>query len=107
LPYIVGTAGTKIASATFGSGIGFTEDGASNPMFLLGGEIRVANNIKFLTENWIFTGESANSFTFIGVRAFGAKFAGDFALLHIWAIDDWDGWPFIPYVSVTYNIDFN
>ncbi|MCU0371688.1 MAG: hypothetical protein MUE56_00405 [Ignavibacteria bacterium] len=107
LPYIVGTAGTKIASATFGSGIGFSEDGTSNPMFLLGGEIRVANNIKFLTENWIFTGESTNSFTFIGVRAFGAKFAGDFALLHVWETEDWNGWPFIPYVSITYNIDFN
>ncbi|MCI0473128.1 MAG: hypothetical protein L0Y76_06030 [Ignavibacteria bacterium] len=107
LPYVVGTAGTKIASATIGSGIGFTEDGASNPMFLLGGEIRVANNVKFLTENWIFTGESANSFTFLGVRAFGAKFAGDFALLHIWSTDNMNGWPFIPYVSITYNIDFN
>jgi hypothetical protein len=76
-------------------------------MFLLGGEIRVANNIKFLTENLIFTGESTNSSTFIGVRAFGTKFAGDFALLHIWETEDWNGLPFIPYVSITYNIDFN
>jgi len=109
IPYVVGTFGTKNASLTGGLGIGFNKSNSSNPIFLLGGEVRASNNIKFLTENWIFTEKNGSdyNFSFVGVRFFGSKLAADFALLYIWGIRNSNSLPFIPYVSFTYNLDFN
>lgn len=106
IPYVVGTFGSKNASLTTGFGIGFSKNNSSNPILLLGGEVRAANKVKFITENWIFTEKNNNyNFSFLGVRFFGANLAADFALLHVWGISSSNSWPFFPYVSFTYNLD--
>lgn len=106
IPYAVGTFGTKNASLTTGLGVGFSKSNSSNPILLLGGEVRAANKIKFITENWIFTEKNNNyNFSFVGVRFFGAKLAADFALIYIWGIKSNSSMPLIPYVSFTYNLD--
>jgi hypothetical protein len=106
IPYAVGTFGTKNASLTTGFGVGFNKDNSSNPILLLGGEVRASNRVKFITENWIFTEKGDNyNFSFVGVRGFGSRIAVDFALLYVWGAIDDGGWPFFPYASFTYNLD--
>jgi len=52
--YGVGTYGSSDAALTAGLGWGFAQGELSNePVVLIGGELRVSNSVKFITENWI------------------------------------------------------
>ena len=106
--YAGGTFGTPRASLTTGVGVVFKKNVNQTPMIMLGGELRADNNIKFISENWIFTYKDAPAFSLMGVRVFGPQLAVDFALLKIWDKNmSTSGWPFIPYASFTFNLDFN
>lgn len=109
--YAGGTFGSKRASITLGCGVTFQKEISQTPMFILGGEVRASNNIKFIMENWIFTYKEAPILSFGGVRFFGSKIAADFALMRVWYLSSTTsstkGWPFFPYLSFTYNLDLN
>lgn len=107
--YFGGTFGSHKASLTIGTGVSFSEKSEQSPMLIIGGEIRASKTVKFISENWIFTYKDAPVFMFGGLRVFGHEFAADFALMKI--IDKHSssssGWPLIPYLSFTYNLNLN
>lgn len=106
--YTGGTFGSPRASITAGFGMVFKKNVEKSPMIIIGGELRADNNIKFIMENWILTYKDAPAFSLLGIRFFSSQIAADFALLKIWERNSGSsGWPFIPYVSFTYNLDFN
>ncbi len=106
IPYIVTTAGNKYFSFTGGAGLSFTGSNENEVMLLAGGEIQTSNKSKLILENWIFTGRksSEHNFSFAGFRVYGNKLSADFALFYIWGTKS-SGWPLLPFVSITYNID--
>lgn len=100
--YGVGTYGTRDAALTAGLGWGFAEGEISNePVLMLGGELRVSNSVKLLTENWIPPSSGGFVYSF-GVRFFGENLAADFGLLG-WSKGISDGFPFFPWIGFAYN----
>jgi hypothetical protein len=104
--YFGGTFGTNDAAFTGGLGIAMGKKADNSPMFILGGEIRAGNHVKFISENWIFTYKNAPVFSLLGIRVFGSKFAADFAFMKVWEEHTGSGFPLIPYLSFTYNLGF-
>jgi len=109
LLYGNGTYGTNNASLTIGAGISFSNDNnsGSHPMLILGGDVKVSNSVKFITENWISTAPNSAQIYSFGVRFFGKSLAGDFGLVHIRynGESSMEGWPFIPWIGLNYNFD--
>ena len=100
--YGIGTYGTSDGAVTAGLGWGFAEGELSNkPILLLGGEFRVARNIKFITENWIPPGTDLIVFSF-GIRFFGESLAADLGFIRPSRFGS-SGFPFIPWVGFAYN----
>ncbi len=100
--YGVGTYGNGNSSATFGLGFGFAGgDFADKPVVVIGGEHRISNSIKLISENWIIPESDTVPLTF-GVRFFGSNLAADFALLFP-AGADIEEFPFIPWIGFAYN----
>lgn len=102
--YGIVTVGPSDEALTFGLGEGFTgENGFSDyPVLVIGGEIQVSNSIKLLSENWIPTDGNQAIISF-GIRFFGKHIAGDFGLLTFSSLNKSKGFPFIPWLSFTYN----
>jgi len=99
--YGVGTFGTSDKSFTVGLGYGFVEgDFAEKPMVMLGGEIRFARRMSFVTENWIFPGLDQPLISY-GIRFFGEKLSVDLALLNF--LGDWAIFPGVPYIDFVFN----
>jgi hypothetical protein len=105
--YLVGTFGSTEAALTSGIGFGFSGEGiGENPVIMLGGELRLSNSMKFISENWIFTGKNDPSLLTFGVRFFGNKLAGDFGLIFPLVKGAFDsGFPAFPFLGFTYNFD--
>ena len=100
--YGIGTYGTSDGAVTAGLGWGFAEGELSNkPILLVGGEYRVARNIKFITENWIPPGTDLIVFSF-GIRFFGESLAADLGFIRPSKFGS-SGFPFIPWVGFAYN----
>jgi hypothetical protein len=100
--YGITTYGNSSASITAGAGWGFSGENFSNtPVFLVGGEIRLSNSIKFITENWIPV-ESNGAMISFGLRFFGKKVAGDLGFIRPTGSID-KGFPFIPWIGFAYN----
>lgn len=100
--YGVGTYGTSDASGTAGLGWGFFgDDFANNPILMLGGELRVSNSVKLVSENWFPPGSEAYPLS-LGVRFFGDRLAADIALIYP-AGADMEGFPFMPWLGFAYN----
>lgn len=103
-----GTFGNEAASLTLSLGLTLSgDDPGKYPMIVLGGEAKVSNSVKLITENWIPTyPNSINMFSF-GIRFFGKRLAGDFGL--VLPIDSdgksMDGFPFFPWLGFNYNFD--
>ena len=71
IAYGVGTFGDASAAATLGVGMGYAgTDFSSEPVAMVGGELRVGDGVKLITENYFLPGEEG----FIG--SFGARFFG-------------------------------
>ena len=109
IAYIVGTFGSSEAAFTSGIAFGLTKEGfpePSNPIIMLGGELRASNSIKLISENWIMTGKDETSLISFGVRFFGSKVAGDFGLIFPVGEDTFNGgFPAFPFLGFTYNFD--
>jgi hypothetical protein len=95
------TLGTDDASLTLGLGYGFYDDElADNPVVLIGGELRVACRMAFVTENWVFPGID-NPLISYGVRFFGESIAVDLAFFTPTGEDAIT--PGIPFIDFVYN----
>lgn len=106
--YANSTYGTRDAAVTFSAGLSFSgnENSGKYPVFIIGGELKLSNSAKLLSENWILTSPESGKIFSLGVRFFGKKVAGDFGLLYFVDKDGESiigGWPFIPWVGVSYN----
>ncbi len=100
--YGVGTYGNEKASFTGGLGWGFARGELTNkPILLLGGELRLSNSLKLISENWI-PPDSDIQFISFGLRFFGDKVAGDFGLIHPLG-SRIEYFPFIPWIGFAYN----
>jgi hypothetical protein len=100
--YGVGTYGTQKASISAGIGYGFADgDFAKRPVVMVGGELRVSNSVKFISENW-FPPKSEGFLYSFGVRFFGEHLAADFGLMGI-SSSSTEGFPFIPWIGFVYN----
>ena len=100
--YGVGPYGSKDNALTVGLGWGFTGGEIGNkPVLLLGGEVRVSNSIKLITENWIPPGTDLVFYSF-GVRFFGENLAADLGFVHPSQMNS-GGFPFVPWLGFAYN----
>jgi len=106
--YANSTYGTRDAALTLTAGLSVsgTENSGQYPLFIIGGELKLSNSAKLLSENWILTSPESGKIFSLGVRFFGKKVAGDFGLMYFVDEDGESaigGWPFIPWVGLSYN----
>jgi hypothetical protein len=100
--YGVGTFGTPNQALTVGLGWGFAEGKVKDkPILLLGGEVRVSNSVKLITENWIPPSSDVSLISF-GVRFFGDNLAADLGFIYP-AGSEISGFPFLPWLGFAYN----
>jgi hypothetical protein len=100
--YGVGTYGTADQALTVGLGWGFAEGKVKDkPILLLGGETRVSNSVKLITENWIPPNSHVSLLSF-GIRFFGDNLAADLGFIYP-AGSDISGFPFLPWLGFAYN----
>jgi hypothetical protein len=103
--YGAGTFGSPRAALTIGTGYGYVGgEFSDNPVILIGGEVQVSNNIKFLSENW-FPVNSHVSLLSLGIRIFGDNLAGDFGFYYPLYQGSGipSGFPLIPWLGIVYN----
>ncbi len=101
--YGVGTYGSEDNSLTMGLGWAFSGgDLSSRPIVLLGGEIRLSNSIKLISENWFPPWTDVIIYSF-GLRFFGENLAADLGFARTSAKMVTSGFPFIPWIGFTYN----
>ena len=99
--YGVGTWGSPDGNLTFGLGYGYESGDMENkPMFVIGGEKRLARRLSFVTENWILPGVD-QPISLYGLRFFGEGLSVDLALAAPLGEDFF--FPGIPYVDFVFN----
>jgi hypothetical protein len=99
----VGTYGSSDNALTVGLGWGFAGgDVANKPILVLGGEVRLSNSIKLISENWIPSWTDVAIFSF-GFRFFGDNLAADLGFIRSSAKMETNGFPFIPWIGFAYN----
>jgi hypothetical protein len=110
IAFAVASMGQPDKSFTAGLGLGYTkvEDEdfkfGDHPVLLLGGNIRLSNNMALVSENWLITGgdfELGNQPFALAIRFFGERLAADVGAILIGEVID-EGFP-IPWLSFTYN----
>lgn len=79
IAYAVGSRGNPDNAVTGGVGYAYTDDGERGVVLMLGGERRVRNNLKLISENYIWKG--GQGLLSGGVRLIGDRFATDIALV--------------------------
>jgi hypothetical protein len=100
--YGVATFGNSDAALTCGLGWGYAgEETADKPVVLIGGEYRLSNSLKLVSENWLVPDSDVVPISF-GFRFFGENLATDIGFINL-AGADMGGWPFIPWVNFVYN----
>lgn len=102
--FAVGFGTTTYSSGRLGitAGVGFgysNNEIMKNPVLILGGEFRMSDNTKLISENWFWSGEEA-SFLSLGIRFFNQKIAGDVGI--ILPAFEYSG-SFIPWIGLAYN----
>jgi hypothetical protein len=96
--YGVGTFGGEDYAITVGAGYPFANgDHARDPVWMLGGEVRLGGGTKLLAEAWKAPGAGDVPAIF-GLRFFGRKVAVDFGLLTVLGANT-EGFPFLPWVD--------
>ena len=101
----VGTFGPPNRALTLGIGFGFGDgEFEETPVFLLGGEVQLSNHVKLITENYVMPSVEDAVVVSGGIRFFGERIAADFALATVpAALDETDGFPFLPWIGFAYN----
>jgi hypothetical protein len=98
IAYAVGTRGRPDAAATFGFGYAYTDDGTGGAVVMAGGERRVRNNLKLISENYMWKG--GQGLLSGGVRLIGDHFATDIALVAPIGMDYLIVFPVVNFVYV-------
>lgn len=97
IAYAVGTFGTDDNAVTVGSGVAY--DGESTGyVVMLGGERRVRQNIKLITENYVW--KDGNGIVSGGIRFLGERLSADLALAVPIGIGDFFAFPVVNFVYV-------
>ena len=103
IAYGVSTIGNSDRSVTVGLGWAYSgKEVEKKPIVLLGGEVRLSQSIKLISENWIFP-DTDFSLLSLGIRFFGRQLATDLALMYPYGAEMGDGFPFFPWLSFAYN----
>ena len=77
ITYGVGTFGTQDNALTLGLGFGFSgDDYSSEPVAMIGGEVRASRRVKLITENYFLPGDTGLVFSG-GLRFIGERFSTD------------------------------
>lgn len=102
--YGVGTFGVAEGGLTVGAGFPFYATGedsdvADEAVILVGGDWRVGDHVKLVSENYIVPGEPASLWS-AGARLFGERIAVDLGLAGV--NDDGDALCCLPVVNLTY-----
>jgi hypothetical protein len=100
--YAVGTYGSSDGAMTACLGWNFAEGELSNkPVLLFGGELRISESMKLVTENFVPPTSDFLIYSF-GLRFFGESLAADLGFIG-WSNSKTNGFPFIPWVGFVYN----
>ncbi len=100
--YGVSTFGPPERSITVGLATGFYNgEFGKNPIIMLGGETRVSEKVKLITENYIVAG-GYNILTG-GIRIMGRRMSTDLAFVTSTSFLSEGGFPLIPWVGFAYN----
>jgi hypothetical protein len=96
--YGVGTVGDGNASFTFGGGYGFAGGKIeARPVGMIGGELRIARRVGFVTENYLLPVSDNNVLYSFGLRFMGEKITTDLALFNF-SGSDIIGLPYVDFV---------
>ena len=96
--YGVATFGDGNASFTLGGGYGFAGgDIESEPLGMVGGELRISRRIGLVTENYLLPVSDNNILYSFGVRFMGEKLTTDLALFNV-SGSNTIGFPFVDFV---------
>jgi len=77
-------------------------DNHNGNIFLFGGELRVSNSIKIISEDYYNPQNNVGVYS-LGFRFFSDKIAGDIGLFYYNQWSDNIGFPFIPWLGFTYS----
>ena len=97
IAYGVGTFGNDDNALTTGAGVAYAGDDRGW-IVMVGGEGRLTNNIKVMTENYVWKG--GTGIVSGGVRFFGERLSADLALAIPVGVDDFIAFPVVNFVYV-------
>ncbi|MBM4175120.1 MAG: hypothetical protein FJ213_02955 [Ignavibacteria bacterium] len=101
--YGVGTYGDYPFSFSAGLGFGYAEGNfTEKPFAMIGLEYQLSNNVKLLSENWVFPEVDGAVISF-GIRFFGENLAADFGFFTQSEIIGEGSFPFLPWIGFAYN----
>lgn len=95
--YGVGTFGSSDNAITVGAGVAYAGDDRGG-ILMIGGERRVARNLKLITENYVW--EGGGGFISGGVRFIGERLSADLALAVPMGLGDVIAFPVVNFVYV-------
>jgi hypothetical protein len=104
LGYGIVTLGNERKGVTLGYGLNLWPQKKNDlsGLFMVGGDIQVSDYIKLISENFLLIEAEGTTLVYSsGVRFFGENLAADIGFFG--AIDSTKGWPFLPWVSFSYN----
>ena len=104
LGYGIVTLGSEEKGITFGYGLNLwpKKKNDLSGVFIVGGEIQISDYIKLISENFLLIEAEGTTIVYSsGVRFFGENLAADIGFFG--AIDSTKGWPFLPWISFSYN----
>lgn len=93
IAYGAATIGRDDAAVTLGAGWGYAQTDVSSgfsdqPVFVLGGERRVSQRVKLITENWFGLDDGVSGLASVGVRFIGDRLSADLGFGGAIGVDD-------------------
>jgi hypothetical protein len=98
IAYGVSTFGNSDNALTVGGGMAYADDGERGGIGMIGGEGRVRNNLKLITENYIWKG--GDGILSGGVRFIGERLSADLGLAFPIGAGDFFAFPVVSFVYV-------
>ncbi|MCX7876550.1 MAG: hypothetical protein N2321_10350 [Melioribacteraceae bacterium] len=107
--YLIGTYNKGNNNFTAGLAYGYSDsEFDDSPMIFLGLQSEIKNGSKFLSEIWIPSSKTSFpeiAIIFFGFRFYNENFSGDIGLVRPTNFSN-NGFPFIPWINLTYNFTF-